>query len=235
MASLVMPELYHKDPPSGSHIEILNHKHLEKVLELQENVAASMPEDLFQCDDASFYSELFEGKGRILGLFNHKKLMACSVISLPGSRSPDNLGKHINLENKQLELVVNLEAAYVHPSCQGQGIAALLSAMQLDFAARLGKQHALSTVSPANFYSLKNLFSLQFSIRNICQKYGNKTRYIMYKQLLKSNVIYKAGSSSRGQWTPSADFSAQKELLKEEYRGVNIKGTIEDFLIYYHK
>jgi len=230
-----MPERYLKDPPSGTHIEALNRRHLDTILELQQNVAASMPEDLFECDDASFYCELWKGKGRILGLFDQKTLVACSVISLPGSRSPDNLGKHINLEKEQLERVVNLEAAYVHPTCQGQGIAALLSAMQLDFATRLGKRHALSTASPANLYSLKNLFSLEFSIRNICKKYGNKIRCIMYKNLVESNAIHNSKDGSQGEWIPSADLDVQKKLLKEGYRGVSVKGTIRDFKIYYCK
>jgi GNAT superfamily N-acetyltransferase len=230
-----MLEPDYKDLPPGTHIETLNLAHLDAVLELQHHVAASMAEELFECDDASFYSELFEGKGRILGLFDQKKLLACSVISLPGSGSPDNLGKHINLEKKQLERVVNLESAYVHPSYQRQGIAGLLSAMQLDFAIRLGKRHALSTVSPSNLYSLKNLFSLEFSIRDICKKYGVKIRCIMYRNILKSKCFHDSKNNSSGKWIPYMDLEAQKILLRKGYRGVKVKGTTNDFLVYYIK
>jgi GNAT superfamily N-acetyltransferase len=231
----VMPERYFKNPLSGTHIETLDPTQMDAVLELQQKVAASIPEELFECDNASFYSELFKGKGRILGLFHQREIVACSVISLPGSHSPDNLGRHINLEKEQLERVVNLESAYVDPSYQGRGIAKLLSAMQLEFATQLGKRHALSTASPANLYSLKNLFSLGFSIRYICKKYENKIRCIMYRDLLKLNNKDDFKTDFQGQWVPFANLATQKNLLRKGYRGVSVKGTLKDFLIFYCK
>lgn len=230
-----MLERYFKDPPPGTHIEALNHTQMDALLELQQKVADSIPGELFECDDASFYFELFKGKGRVLGLFDQKELLACSVISFPGSRSSDNLGRHLHLGKKQLELAVNLESAYVHPSYQAQGIARLLSTAQLEFATRVGKRHALSTASPANLYSLKNLFSLGFDIRKICKKYGNKIRCIMYRDLLELNAKNYSNGSSKGQWIPFADLADQRDLLNEGYRGVRVKGTLKNFLIYYYK
>ncbi len=227
---MLKPDVSHL--PYGTNVEPLERRQTAELLELQRKATASLPEEMVQCDGADFYSLLFEGRGRILGLFDGKDLLACSVISWPPPGSPENLGAGVNLDEKQLAYVANLEAAYVLPDLQGRSIAKILSGMQLDYARKMGMRHALSTVSPVNFYSLKNLFSLGFSIRKIAIKYGNKIRYIMYLNLL-INKDKVENLNSDGLWISFTDLPNQKDLLAKGYEGIDSKGTKDNFSILY--
>lgn len=225
---------YDSDPPCGTNIATLTYRQIPDLLELQRKATASLPEAMVQCDDAAFYAGLLEGRGRILGLFDGGVLLACSVISWPSPGSPENLGADVNLNGKQLAQVANLESAYVLPAVQGRGMAKILSGMQLDHATGIGMRHALSTASPLNLYSVKNLFSMGFRIRNIALKYSNKLRYVLYRNLL-ANDSRSDRPNSKGVWIPSLDLAAQKDLLAEGYEGINSKGTKENFSILYAK
>ena len=192
-----------------------------------------MPEELFECDDAAFYTSLIDGRGRVLGLFDGEALVACSVISWPGPHAPDNLGADIDLDITECGYVANLEAAYMLPSYQGRGIARVLSGTQLAHALELGKRYALSTASPAHLYSLKNLFSLGLRIRKIARKYGTKTRCILYRALAEDPKDTHSGSDREGIWVPARDLERQKELLAQGYEGVRAQGVKEKFSILY--
>lgn len=222
------------DLPCGTNVAPLAHRQIADLLELQRKATAPLPEEMVQCDSEDFYAGVLDGRGRILGLFDDKALLACSVISWPPPGSPDNLGVDICLDEKQLAYVANLEAAYVLPALQGRGIARILSGMQLDYAAMMGMRHALSTVSPANFYSLKNLFSLGFRIRQIAIKYDKKLRYVMYKNIFMTNYTLN-DINSDGLWIAFTDLSSQKDLLTKGYEGIISKGNKDNFLILYIK
>ena len=217
-----------KDLACGANVRVLGHDDMDRLLNLQQRVASTLPEEQFEVDDARFYVRLFRGEGRILGLFDEKRLIACSVIYWPGAESADNLGAELDLNLSQLADVANLEAAYMLPGCQGLGIARKLSGMQLEHAVKIGKRFALSTVSPENLYSIKNLFSLGFSIRKITRKYGTKTRFIMYRGLIGEKQ-----TGSEGTWVLGGDLALQSRLLSAGYEGVGAKGDIENWSILY--
>lgn len=221
------------NPPCGTHIKPLGSKHMPELLELQETVGATLPEEFLERDDAAYYARLFEGKGRVLGLYDGGNLLAFSVVSWPLSCAVDNLGADIDLDINQRAHVVHLESAYVIPFWQGRGIAKLLSGMQIDFSRQMGKRHALSTVAPGNLYSIKNLFSLGFSIRKIAVKYRYKIRCIMYRNISTYHAEISQNFIPEGLWISSADLAAQRGLLAQGYRGIDVKGTKGDFSIFY--
>jgi GNAT superfamily N-acetyltransferase len=220
-----MPKLTVTNLPDGMHIEALGHAQMDMLLNLQEKVAKSVSKELFECDDAAFYSDLFDGQGRVLGLLDGKTLLACSVISWPGSDSANNLGVEIGLGSEQLSTVANLEAAYVLPGFQGRGIAEILSGKQLDFARQMEKRHILSTASPANLYSLKNLFSLSFRIKKVTEKYGGKIRCIMYRDLSVMGHKETIGDEYKKALVFYDDLKTQKNLLEQGWEGTGVKTT----------
>ena len=155
----------------------------ESFIRLLQQVHADMPDkDWFFVDpgdhtrarmlDGSMELWIAEEDGRLAG--------ALSVI-YPGLEK-SNLGYDLQLPSDQLDQVVLMDSAAVHPDFRGMGLQkALLSMAETELSRQPGRI-LLATVHPDNRYSLRNFQALGYTVAMRLNKYGS-VRCILRKDL----------------------------------------------------
>jgi len=94
----------------------------------------------------------------------------------------------INLPQSELKKVAHLKAVVVHPAYRGNELQKRLANIHLKVLQELGYEHVCSTVSPKNAVSIQNHLANGFVIKGLKIKYGDRLRYIMYKNIFRTFV-----------------------------------------------
>ena len=110
-----------------------------------------------------------EAEGRMAGVFS---------IIRPGLRD-FNLGYELGLTEEELERVIHMDTAAVHPDYRGQG---LQNRMMGHAEEELKGKILLCTIHPDNRYSLNNVLKLGYTIEKKTERYDS-VRYILRKDL----------------------------------------------------
>lgn len=153
---------------------------VHKYLEFLHEVKAVMEQDewFFLDPDEEVYEMmerhamgiwLAEDGGRIAGVF---------CVIYPGLL-PFNLGYDLGFSEADLNRVVHMDTAAVHPDYRGQK---LQYRMMLHAERELAGKILLCTIHPDNCYSLNNVLKQGYSIEKKTEKYGS-IRYILRKDL----------------------------------------------------
>ena len=104
------------------------------------------------------------------------------IVRIPGEER-DNLGYDLGFSRQELPLAAHMESAAVLPEYQGNRLQRRLISSAEAILATRGYQYALATVSPKNFYSLRNMLSCGYRIAKTTLKYGGLERHILLKSL----------------------------------------------------
>ena len=121
--------------------------------------------ELAHAGDLCFW--VAEAEGRMAGVFS---------IIRPGLRD-FNLGYELELTEAELERVIHMDTAAVHPDFRGHGLQRrLIEAAELELRGKI----LLCTIHPDNVYSLQNMQKLGYSIEKKVARYGS-IRYILRK------------------------------------------------------
>ena len=108
-----------------------------------------------------------EVEGRMAGVFS---------LIRPGLRA-FNLGYELELTEEELERVIHMDTAAVHPDFRGHGLQRrLISAVEPELQGKI----LLCTIHPDNGYSLQNMQKLGYTIEKKVARYGS-IRYILRK------------------------------------------------------
>lgn len=159
---------------------------LTKILQLQDIVAAHLPcKEVFILHDEEYLRQVLSLDRSALGVFAGEQLIAFSIIRIPGLTS-ENLGRDINLQEKELGGVAHLQAAAVHPAHRGHGLQRRLTLAHLAVIEEMGYDHACCTVSPKNPVSLGNYISCGLAIEGLCPKKHGWWRFILRKQIMRT-------------------------------------------------
>jgi len=84
---------------------------------------------------------------------------------------------------EDLEKAANIQFTFVHPDYRGNAFQMKLIKHLLHIIKDLGYCHALCTVSPKNYHSLRNMFQNGLLIKEIKTKYNGLLRYILFKNI----------------------------------------------------
>jgi ribosomal protein S18 acetylase RimI-like enzyme len=224
---------------------------LEDLMELQNIVAASLPcPEIFILHEDEYFKEALCLDRSVLGITADEKLIAFSVIRIPGL-SHENLGRDINLD-MELGNVAHLQAAAVHPAYRGNGLQRKLTLAHLDVILEMGYQHACCTVSPKNPISLGNYLSCGLKIEGLCPKRNGWWRFILHKKILQANPFpgtnciermqAKDGDHSASQRKKRAiavreiailDIEGQLDLLGKGFKGFGISSNSDSIAVSY--
>lgn len=220
-------------------MKYLNESHIEEILRLQDKVAHSLKnKELFVSDSRDFIlnNVLKTGSGIAIGIFVDKKLIAYRTAAFPG-KSDWNLGRELGIEEAELDKVVHLEATAVHPDYRGNRLQARMLTHTISYIEKLGYSYILSTVSPFNYPSLKNVISSELSIYALNLRggiYESKLRYLLLRNL-KDIKVNPPKSVVK---VKNKNISLQMKLLEAGYVGATIEragNSFEDFVIGYKK
>jgi ribosomal protein S18 acetylase RimI-like enzyme len=195
---------------------------LAELLELQSVIAANLPcPEIFMLHDNVYLQEILSHERSVIGVTKKKRLIAFSIIRIPGL-AVDNLGRDINLPEKKLGKVAHLQAAAVHPAYRGHGLQRKLTFAHLDVIEELGYEHACCTVSPKNPVSLGNYLSCGLAIEGLRQKRHGWWRFILHKDIPQANQL-----EIEQKRIAISDIAGQLDLLSKGFKGFRISPQCE--------
>lgn len=194
-----------KKAKKGYKMAVLESDHLKPILALQELITSMLPKDIFVPDSDETLARSFLNDDLLLGVFVDDSLIAYRYISFPGE-SENNLGIDAGVKKKHLDKVATFETSIVHPQYRGNKLQAIMMKKGLEIVKERGARYAVSTVSPKNPYSLKNLIDSGFRVVATKIKYGGVERHIMLNDL---------GKESTSRMTDKSNVYGRHELNRE--------------------
>lgn len=242
-------------------MKFLDYGYLTELLKLQDLVAENLPcKEIFILHEEEYFRQVLSRECSALGVFAGEQLIAFSIIRIPGLSS-ENLGRDINLQEKELINVAHLQAAAVHPDHRGHGLQRKLILAHLAVIEEMGYDHACCTVSPKNPVSLGNYLSSGLAIEGLCPKKHGWWRFILHKKIMRKGSAnkLKAGDTrdaanmqkaadmqndasrnkSCAQIAVSrisiSDIEGQLDLIKRGFKGFRIAKKPEGVQIFYGK
>ena len=211
-------------------IHFLDETHLEEVMQLQETIIHNLPDkEIFRQHSIDYIRDHFKKENSVIGIFTEDGLIAYNVLYFPGEDG-DNFGADIKLPNDEFDKVVHLETVAVHPDYRGNSLQKRMEEIHLGVIKKLGYIHVCCTVSPKNFPSIRNLFSNGLVIKGLKIKFGNRLRYIMYRNILNSSSIWPLEIR-----VSSLNIEYQVDLLNRGFLGYKATELPEGFGICYGK
>lgn len=224
-----------KDP--GFVIRKVGPETVARIVELEDLVVAGLESDETFVPDGR--KEILEDLARgavIYGVFLGDDLVAYRYISFP-KRSEANYGRDIGLEGPELDKVVNFTTTVVHPDWRGWHLQRRTMQQALSELKGTDYRHLLATISPLNYYSLKNMIRTGFAIMRIKRKYGKiadeldgKMRYILYRNI-DSEVVRRYRKTIT---VNNTEIDLQKNLIRNGYVGYDVDELDEgEFKIFY--
>ncbi len=202
----------------GYEMKFLDISSIDEVVELQEIMAQALPDkEIFRLTTPEEFRDLLALQRSVIGVLTEDGLIAYNVVSFPGKEG-DNFGADIGLAPEELEKVAHLKAVVVHPDYRGNQLQRRLAKAHQEVLRELGYCHVCSTVSPKNAISIQNHFANGFVIKGLKVKYGDRLRYIMYKNIFRTFV---PGPEVVG--IDSTDTDGQKMLIDRGFAGFKIQ------------
>lgn len=161
-------------------IRVCTAKDLDSIMCLQERICAAITQpDLFVSTCREENASYLILPNIILGVFDQERLIAYASLAFPDTQK-DNLGWDLGWSEDLIHHCAKLDTIVVDSSYRGHGLQRALIRHCLSYASTLDDACiVLTTVSPANQYSLRNVRSEGFQILKRMNKYGGHDRYIL--------------------------------------------------------
>ena len=156
-----------------------NRQDIQRVLTFLAQIRAEMLHPEWFCQDTpeEFRQRMENGSMRLWVAEDAQQLAGIFTVLYPGI-SPINYGWKLNLSEEDLQRVVNMDTAAVHPDYRGQGLQRRL----METAEReVGSgKILLCTIHPDNRYSLRNALTAGYEIQATLPMYGS-IRHLLRK------------------------------------------------------
>ena len=161
-------------------IRLCSSDDLDAIMQLQELICSTISDpDLFVATCREENAGYLISPTIILGVFDQSRLIAYASLAFPG-KNPDNLGWGLEWEESTVCRCAKLDTIVVDPDYRGYGLQRTLIRHCLSHAKCWNTDViVLTTVSPANKYSLRNVQCEGFQILKRMNKYGGHDRYVL--------------------------------------------------------
>ena len=156
---------------------------LDALFSLHQAIVARLDHPhVFRPDSKAFMAKHIDERGRTVGTFVDRQMVAYAAISFPDD-DPDNLGRDLPLPPEEYRHVADYDGSAVHPDFRGNKLQLRMTDMRHRYALVHDRYHILGTVSPYNAFSLANFLALGCRVKNIKRKYGDMIRLIIHCDL----------------------------------------------------
>lgn len=210
---------------------LLAEDQLPEVLALQERVIAVLdqPEFLEPLAVEEFVY-ILRGNGMMAGAYVDDRLIAFRAMLDPGE-DDEHLGIDAGIASDELSNVLYSEISGVDPDFRGHGLQTALGKWLMEHVESDRYRYICTTVAPLNIPSLKDKFALGLRIKALKYKYGNKLRYILFKDLQKPFPV----KSIQLQPVLMKDIEYQQQLLNDGWIGERIELQDGEWYVHYIK
>jgi ribosomal protein S18 acetylase RimI-like enzyme len=221
----------HKGLPSEElmsfEMQFLRSCHLAEVLDLQEQVAKSLPfAEILRLHFREFFERALGAERAGFGIFTREGLVAFSLICIPSRER--NLGSEVGLGEEELSKAAHLQVVAVHPAYRGNSLQMRMTERHLQVLREMGYEHVCSTVSPQNPFSLRNFLEQGFVIKALKIKFASQWRYIVYKNLRLPIAVGPEEAAAS-----LSDIERQLELLDSDLLGFGLRTSPAGLLVSY--
>jgi hypothetical protein len=198
---------------------------VDEMKALETEIVAELEDsDAFAPDEKNEILDDLERGAMIFGVFVKGKLMAYRYISFP-KRTEANYGRDIGMNGSELDNVVNFTTTIVHSEYRGNRLQRKTMKHALEQLKGTEYRYLIATISPLNYYSLKNMIRSGFVIKKIKLKYGKiadeidgKIRYILIRDI--NDDIRKKYRKTIV--VNNTEIDLQKNLIKNGYLGYDV-------------
>ena len=198
-------------------MRILDERDLSHMLELYDLVVGTManPELLWRYDDTVVAKFLGES-GVVAGVWADQRLIAFRVLYVHPAGDPENPLLCIRPEWAE---TAHLALCVVHPEYRGNSLQKKMGGQLIPAALAVKPFGALcSIVSPHNYPSISDKFSLGMAVVKLMPKFKGLWRYIFYRSM-QAPFEWKPGEPV---FAASRDYPRQIDLLEQGYYGVQL-------------
>ncbi len=152
------------------------------MLDIQEEVIAALPNpDLLRRNTYQTLEVCFLPPSLVLGAFDGDKFVGFGILYIAGEDS-ENLAYSLDSHGDLCEYA-NVKLVIVREGYRGNGLQRRFVKLFEEYSKNVGIKVLLSTVSPLNGYSSRNLEMSGFKVVKELKKYGGKERYLYYKNI----------------------------------------------------
>ena len=153
---------------------------VHKYLEFLHEVKALMEQEewFFLDPDEEVYDMMEQDAMGIWLAEDGERIAAVFCVVYPGMQN-FNLGYELDFSEEDLNRVVHMDTAAVHPDYRGQG---LQYRMMLHAEQELRGRILLCTIHPDNKYSLNNVLKQGYTLNYTTEKYGS-IRHVLRKDI----------------------------------------------------
>lgn len=155
---------------------------MSSMLELQEEVIRKLDNpDILRRNTEDTLSPCFDPPSLVLGAFCDDLFVAFGILYYAGD-DHENLAYSLDKHN-DLYSYANIKVVIVKDGYRGHGLQQTFIRNFEEYAKTIGVKTLLSTVSPDNVYSCRNLEQCGFMSVKHLKKYGGKDRLLYLKDI----------------------------------------------------
>lgn len=213
-------------------VQRLTEKHLPEILTLQQSVYEKLEnKELLQRLTEEEFQYILAGNGLVIGAFVAEQLIATRALLIPPI-DEEHLGIAVGLKEAELEKVIYQEISFVDHAYQGNRLQQLLAKLIMAELNKLDHdfRYVCCTVSPFNIPSLKDKFRQNMHIKALQQIYGNKLRFIFYKDLQTENNGWRKTKD-----VPLKDIAMHEKLLTNGWTGIQLLEENNEYYLRFAK
>lgn len=156
---------------------------LDDLMDLQKKISDGMEQKEWFVETSRIENEkFFRTPNRVFGVYAEKRMVAYGSIGF-FEDDEENYGWEFGWSEEKVRTCANLDTIVVDPDFRGRGLQRLLIEKCVEYAdkVKLGGM-ILTTICPANIYSLRNAQKEGFEILLHKEMYGGNDRYILGKR-----------------------------------------------------
>lgn len=190
--------------------KIIGKDHVDEVVNLIEDIYSRLPDkSIFIRDTEEDIKEMLEGPIYSVGVYKDNKLVAYRYMSF--ADKDESLAKYVRNLDIPDEKIVNNESVMVHETARGRGIQNKSRDILIDYMRSKGFNIFMSTVSPDNEPSFRNVLNSEYALVELANVYPDEEKPEGWKRF----IFYK-------NYNEELEFTDEEKLLKpNDYESIN--------------